>query len=678
MFRDYNMYAGKLSETNSEICDQNSAMLLLVLRPLLDDLSDRIQRHDRAESAKDKDLSRFLQTIVGLIPWNQSLSEEKNRIIKKQVQLLLLLDLSSPQEKYFDQALGILQSTTEELIQARRDNTKRFYPRPGHAERAIQEAIITLRSLSDQPDQLSNQLKKLSRFKKEKMGQDLSKLITQPSLSAAQHHMLISPLQKQHPLQENIASLQEKLESKSDSNQSFKKEDIAWIVTALLITAGTVFLISPWAPWSFGPAAINLIQVYIGTNSYAAAWGFGCLATVFVTLLFIKAVIAPCLSWCAQKLLKKKIETEASKPSILEAESHNLWAMNPIARIWSGIAKFTDWFYHYGLKHPISMTLYTGVYVCTIIDLFIPFLPWHAFNLSILSSLANPATISLVTGSILTAFFLGKVTLAICSLIQERANSPLIKAPLQLFSNDSQKSREALKMLAIIIFGALILCPIIWGQAQIPWIVAHVGNWLIFDLLMFNIKPLAILGDTCSNFESSVLGSTVHVITLPLQCLFKPFGYRRLVNDLFKIVVIRATLAIPDILFNKFILPIPHVLIKGFCAIVTDLLRLFCMLLPGVSPNHYPFESESSSSTAEKKFENFHKSSKEFFKACVTKAEGWVDGALPPPAISQKSMPPVTSTKPAPSTLGKNQKTAPVVPEIKMEPERVGINFTPV
>ena len=350
--------------------------------------------------------------------------------------------------------------------------------------------------------------------------------------------------------------------------------------------------------------------------------------------LFYQTIIAPCFNWCAQKLyggcsvlgiyFGQNIETAASEPPILEDESHNLWAMNPIARVWAGIAKFTDCFYHYGLKHPISMTLYTLVYVCTIIDLFIPFLPWHIFNLSVFSSLANPATISLVTGAIFTAFFLGKLTLAMCSLIQERAESPLIKNPLQLFSNDPQKKREALKMLAIIIFGALILCPIIWGQAQIPWIVAHAGSWLIFDLLMFNIKPLAILVDTCSNFESSVLGSAVHIITLPLQCLFKPFGYRRLAKDLFKIVVIRATLAIPDMLFNKFIFPISHVLIKGCCAIVIHLLRLFSML-PWISPT-LPFRFEFSYFTAECKFVTFYnKYPKQVFKNWVVSAENWVD-----------------------------------------------------
>lgn len=612
------MQSRQSSEKNSDRHNPNTALLLLALSPLLNDLADRKQRHDRAKHLKNKGFRFLLGMMLGRIAWNRSLSEAQQNTLKACVQSLVLsLPESSAQSDYAHKILSILLETRKTLIETRRDHSKTIYSGPGHAEIAIQAAITASTALHDSPN---DQLSQLPEPTKHKIGEHLS---CPDILEAVQDQQY----------QKNTERLKQKLQSIPKPKRAFKKEDIAWMITALLITAATVFLISPWAPWSFGPTAMHLIQIYIGTDSYATACGFGCLATVFVTLLFIKAVIAPCLNWCAQKIFNNNIETADSETPNSDEKPDNLWAINPIARMWLGIAKFTEWFYYYGLKHPIAMTLYTSVYFCTIIDIFNPFLPWHTFNLSIFSSLANPATISLVTGSIITAFFLGKLTLAICSLVQERAESPLIKNPLRLFSDNSKERKEALKMLASIAFGVLVLCPIIWGQAQIPWIVAHAGSWLIFDLLMFNIKPLAILADTCSNFKSSLLGSTVHMITLPLRCLFEPSGYRRLFNDFFKIMI-RAALAIPDMLLNKFIFPIPHVLVKGFCASVTCLLSLF-RLLPGV-PKDLPARFELLCFSAERECIHFHERSKKFFKDCVTKGEDWVDRARPLPTNTFK------------------------------------------
>ena len=125
--------------------------------------------------------------------------------------------------------------------------------------------------------------------------------------------------------------------------------------------------------------------------------------------------------------------------------------------------------------------------------------------------------------------------------------------------------------------------------------------------------------------------------------------------------------------------PIPHVLIKGCCASVTHLLRLFS-ILPLISPT-LPSRFELSYFAAECQFVIFYEGSKKFFKDCATKAEGWVHGVLPLPSTPATSMPPVTVTSAGSQkslTLKQNQDTAPVVATITTKRETApDTDYTP-
>ena len=220
------MRPGKLSKTNSEFFGQNSAILVLVLKPLLDELYDQVQRHKRVPKNQ---MSRFFQIILGRIPWDLDLSNAKKVIVEGCIQSLVSNHNPSqpsqtdylPGDYLFDKSLETLQSTYTKLIEARCKNTKLFYLPPDQAERAVQEAITILTSLSDRPDR---QIDQWSKFKKRQMELHLLTF----------RGILAGPLeQKQANERDNLFSperitflqMQGKLSSKSTSNRSVKKEN---------------------------------------------------------------------------------------------------------------------------------------------------------------------------------------------------------------------------------------------------------------------------------------------------------------------------------------------------------------------------------------------------------------------------------------------------------------------
>ncbi|MBM93548.1 MAG: hypothetical protein CMF51_02205 [Legionellales bacterium] len=411
----------------------------------------------------------------------------------------------------------------------------------------------------------------------------------------------------------------------------------------------SVILTLPSSPIIWGPHLIHLTQIYLSTNE-VTAFCFGNAALVFSSLLFIRLALVPLIKFtmnhasntkspqanntkerialALDEFDPKKFNNTAKKlmnfhgdltlTTLLEADDSdinlrkkkvqqakldlNLLALNPISRIWSGFVHFIDWFYHYGRKHPIAMTLYTAVYFMTLFDIFTPFLPWHDFNLSVFSALANPQVISLLTGAIFTAFFLGKLTLLVCSIVSDRHRSPVFSIFSKLLDENDYHRKQARKALCGLLLGACILTPIILGQIHIPWVVAHSGTWLIFDLLMFNIKPLILLYDTLSDPDSSVLGSCIHIVTLPIQCCFLKHGFRRLCCDFCKIIP-RAILSILDVVINHICLAIPHILVRGFFETLCHIERCFMYLL---QYNSGPYPLRTSYIEKNQAFEAWH------------------------------------------------------------------------
>jgi hypothetical protein len=213
-------------------------------------------------------------------------------------------------------------------------------------------------------------------------------------------------------------------------------------------------------------------------------------------LLFITSII--CLHITIQ-FLKSRAEAptnDAKTDPEPNSEQQNPLRNNPIASIWHGTIAFFRWFYKSGIDSPITMSIYAFLFFGTIVDLYVPFLPaaWHGFNINVMFGLVNMQHTAFWFAAMITGFFLGKLFLLANYLINDRTS---------LYSSEEHTLETKIITATTII---LILCFSLI-EASSPAVLSHVGSWLVFNLITWNIKPAVILLDLVFNKEESFVYS---------------------------------------------------------------------------------------------------------------------------------------------------------------------------
>ena len=218
-----------------------------------------------------------------------------------------------------------------------------------------------------------------------------------------------------------------------------------------------------------------------------------------LNLLFISMLV--CLYYIYNQTLQPTTQATATTKSKNPLEndpidSKNPLENNPIASIWHGTVSFFRWFYKSGIDSPIVMSIYAFLFFGTIVDLHLPFLPlvWHNFNLTVLFGLVNIHHTAFWFAAMVTGFFIGKTFLLINYLINNRSS---------IFNSEPMSTEN--KIILVTTFILIICFSLI--EAGSPAVLSHIGSWIIFNLVTWNIKPAVILLDLVFNKEKSFIYS---------------------------------------------------------------------------------------------------------------------------------------------------------------------------
>lgn len=211
-------------------------------------------------------------------------------------------------------------------------------------------------------------------------------------------------------------------------------------------------------------------------------------------------------------------------------------ARNPIRRLWRGVKGFFRWFHSYGQKNPVAMTTYAVFFFGGWIDVLAPWMPGplHSANMWIANGLTHlhAGSTTRFIGAMAAGFMAGKITLLAFNTIEKHKEGWLATFARKCVTNRV----DMLIILALLVFGSTI-------EMGIPFFVAHIGTWLLFNLVTLNVKPGILILDAAENPRSSILGSSVLICVAPIQSLlgnklakFARDVWRTLINGLFDVV----------------------------------------------------------------------------------------------------------------------------------------------
>jgi hypothetical protein len=257
---------------------------------------------------------------------------------------------------------------------------------------------------------------------------------------------------------------------------------LSFITLAVVVLFGYIT-----SPYSF---TSSLFFLYPLLNKYIIILTGTFAPWLTLNMLFIFMIV--CLYYIYSQLLitsqGQQIDPAPNKTNPLEN--------NPIASIWHGTVSFFRWFYKSGIDSPIVMSIYAFLFFGTIVDLHLPFLPlvWHNFNLTVLFGLVNIHHTAFWLAAMITGFFIGKTFLLINYLINNRSS----------IFNSEPMSKEN-KIILSTTFILIICFSLI--EAGSPAVLSHIGSWIVFNLVTWNIKPAVILLDLVFNKEKSFIYS---------------------------------------------------------------------------------------------------------------------------------------------------------------------------
>jgi hypothetical protein len=231
-------------------------------------------------------------------------------------------------------------------------------------------------------------------------------------------------------------------------------------------------------------------------------------------------------------------------------EQFKPYNINPAARLWQAMDLFLDKFYLLGMQNPISMLVFTTVYILITLEMVMPFMSPNIHNIVyyFVTGISNPS-VGLLFAGICAGWFMGLFILTVSDIFTREYKSGLMESIEYI----KQNPIDSLIFMFILIFSANI-------AAQTS--LAHVcGRWMILGLVTINFKPMLAVLDFIDSPRKSIIGSTFSLALLPVNLILYP-------GELLKYIFKKALHIVFGIV-KHFGLHVPMVLIRAVFDIVS-------------------------------------------------------------------------------------------------------------
>ena len=301
----------------------------------------------------------------------------------------------------------------------------------------------------------------------------------------------------------------------------------------------TLILILALTSTAFGVGIVNSFAAFTGVN--------------FALSLYALITLGFCVIFGVEKLISNIIQPEENDNHT--KETFKPYNINPVARFWQAIDVFLDKFYLLGMQNPISMLVFTVVYIGITVEVMVPFLPAYMHNIVFyfVTGISNPSA-GLLFAGLCTGWFIGLFILTVGDIISRKHKSGMLESIKYMKNN----AIDALLFSFLLVFSASIVA----GTS-----LAHIcGRWVILGLVTINFKPLLAIADFMNSPRKSIIGSSFSLLLMPINIILYP-------GELIKYVLKKSTQIIFGII-KHFLLHVPLVLIRSLFEIGCHTLSL--------------------------------------------------------------------------------------------------------